>query len=235
MILWLALFFLVIAISFILALQSMREYQEIPLKSKEEYGLYLIRNVINLDAKLLKSLREHIAADGLLISIERLFKGQKAALTIFGPKRVLGNFRADLSLLELEDYSLNLNNTDIYIWEMGTKNKELKIENLQPIFSNLPALSEEEQFFWQVVLGAKEGRSEAFQSQIRAAVYSKDPARRRELALLFQNLSNGGLIKVPRPYSPEQMTSFYRLRSLGKDSQGPILHPEKVVDIVKIS
>lgn len=235
MILWLALFFLVIAISFILALQSMREYQEIPLKSKEEYGLYLIRNVINLDAKLLKSLREHIAADGLLISIERLFKGQKAALTIFGPKRVLGNFRADLSLLELEDYSLNLNNTDIYIWEMGTKNKELKIENLQPIFSNLPALSEEEQFFWQVVLGAKEGRSEAFQSQIRAAVYSKDPARRRELALLFQNLSNDGLIKVPRPYSPEQMTSFYRLRSLGKDSQGPILHPEKVVDIVKIS
>lgn len=235
MILWLALFFLVIAISFILALQSMREYQEIPLKSKEEYDLYLIRNVINLDAKLLKSLREHIAADGLLISIERLFKGQKAALTIFGPKRVLGNFRADLSLLELEDYSLNLNNTDIYIWEMGTKNKELKIENLQPIFSNLPALSEEEQFFWQVVLGAKEGRSEAFQSQIRAAVYSKDPARRRELAHFFQNLSNGGLIKVPRPYSPEQMTSFYRLRSLGKDSQGPILHPEKVVDLVKIS
>src|SRR3989338_5569825 len=109
MILWLALFILVIAISFILALGSMREYQEIPLKSKEEYGLFLIRNIVNLDAALLESLREHIAKDGLLLSIERLFRGQKAALTIFGPKRILENFKAELSLLELDDYSLNLN------------------------------------------------------------------------------------------------------------------------------
>lgn len=235
MILWLALFFLVIAISFILALLSMREYQEIPFKSKEEYSLYLIRNTINLDAKHLISLREHIATDGLLISIERLFKGQKAALTIFGPKRIMESFRVDLGLLELEDYSLNLNSADMHIWEMGTKNKALNVEREQPIFKNLPVLSEEEQFFWQVILGAKEGKSEAFQSQIRAAVYSKDPARRRELAHFFQNLSGGSLIKVPRPYSLEQMTLFYRLRSLSKDSQGPVLHPEKVVDLVKIS
>ena len=233
MILWLALFFLVMAISFILAFQSMREYQEIPLKSKEEYGLFLIRNITNLDAELLKSLREHIATDGLLISIERLFKGQKAALTIFGPKRILENFREDLGLLELEDYSLNLNSNDMHIWEMGTKSKQALPRT--SIFKNLPSLAEEEQFLLQVVLGPKDGKNEAFQSQIRAAVYSKDPARRRELAHLLQNMTSEGLIKIPRPYSSEQMTSFYRLRSLGKDSQGPLLYPEKIVDLIKIS
>ena len=234
MILWLALFILVIAISFILALGSMREYQEIPLKSKEEYGLFLIRNIVNLDAALLESLREHIAKDGLLLSIERLFRGQKAALTIFGPKRILENFKAELSLLELEDYSLNLNSNDLHIWEMGTKMKELKTKDLPSIFKNLPSLSEEEQFLWQVVLGSKGGKEKAFASQIRAAVYSKDPIRRRELAILFQNATSYGLIKVPRPYSLEQMVSFYRLRSLAKDSQGPFLYPEKVADLIKI-
>lgn len=235
MILWLALFFLVIAISFILALQSMREYQEIPLKSKEEYSLFLIRNIANFDAEHLGSLRESLESDGLLISIERLFKGRKAALTIFGPKRILETFMADLSLLELEDYTLNLNSTDMHIWEMGTKEKDQKDENLPAIFKNLPSLSEEEQFFCQVVLGAKSGRSEIFQSQIRGAVYSKDPLKRRELAHFFQNASGGGLIKIPRPYSSEQMASFYRLRSLSKDSQGPVLYSEQVVDFVKIS
>lgn len=211
----------------------MREYQEIPLKSKEEYGLYLIRNTANLNPELLKSLKDHIASDGLVISIERLFKGQRAALTIFGPKRFLKNYIDDLALLELEDYSLNLDTNDMHIWEMGSKGKQaLPLLN---IFKNLPSLSEEEQFLWQVVLGPKDGKNEGFKSQIRAGVYSKDPARRRELAHILQNMpQDEGLIKIPRPYSLEQMISFYRLRSLGKDSQGPLLTPEKVLNLIKI-
>lgn len=234
MVLWLTLFFLVIAISFILALQSMRDYQEIPFKSKEEYALYLIRNTTNLTPQILESIREHIVADGLIISIERLFKGQQAALTIFGPKRILEKFSPSLALLELEDYTLNLNTADVHVWEMGSKNKDLESGDITPVFKNLPTLFEDEQFLWQVVLGAKKGKTPSFQSQIRAVVYSKDPSRRRELVPLFQNLSSGGLMKIPRPFTPEQMMSFYRLRSLGRDSQGPVLHPEKIVGLVKI-
>lgn len=233
MILWLALFFLVIAISFILALQSMRDYQEIPLKSKEEYALYLIRNTGNLNVQVLEAIREHIVGDGLIISIERLFKGQKAALTIFGPKKVLEQFSSQLALLELEDYSFNLKSDEVHIWEMGTKNRQLKTQNLEVVLKNLPTLTEDEQFLWQIVLGSKSGKNVIFDSQIRAGVYSKDAARRIQIAPLFQNMG-GELIKIPRPFSPEQMMSFYRLRSLGKDSQGPVLHSEKVIELLKI-
>ncbi len=234
MILWVALFFIVIAISFVLALQSMRDYQEIPLHSKEEYALFLIRNTENLNAQVLSSIREHIVKDGLIISLERLFKGQRAALTIFGPKRVLEKFSDSLALLELEDYSLSLNASDVYIWEMGSKTKDSKEQISTEIFKNLPSLGEEEQFLWQVVLGAKGNKAPVFQSQIRAAVYSKDPLRRRDLAPAFQNISAGDLVKVPKPFSNEQMMSFYRLRSLGKDSEGPLLHPEKIIGLLKI-
>ncbi len=233
MILWLALFFIVIAISFVLALQSMKDYQEIPLKSKEDYALFLIRNTENLTAPVLASIREHIVKDGLIISFERLFKGKRMALTIFGPKRILEKFADSLALLELEDYSLNLNTADVHLWEMGSKSKDLKEPVSPDIFKNLPSLGDEEQFLWQVVLGASGNKTPEFQSQIRAAVYSKDPARRMDLVPLFQNMATGELVKVPKPFSHEQMMSFYRLRSLGKDSDGPLLLPEKLLNLIK--
>ncbi|MDO8573936.1 MAG: hypothetical protein Q7R77_04250 [Candidatus Daviesbacteria bacterium] len=233
MILWLVLFFIVIAISFVLAWQSMRDYREMPLKSKEEYALFLIRSTENLTAKTLSDIREHIVKDGLIISFERLFKGKRAALTIFGPKWVLKKFTDSLALLELEDYSLKLNDTDVHLWEMGSKSKDLKEQISPEIFKNLPSLGEEEQFLWQVVLGAKGDKLPVFQSQIRAAVYAKDSARRRDLVQLFQNISTGELIKVPKPFSHEQMMSFYRLRSLGKDSEGLLLYPEKILKLIK--
>lgn len=233
MILWLVLFFIVIAISFILALQSMKDYQEIPLKPNEKYALFLIRNTENLNIQVLASIREHIAKDGLIISFERLFKGKRAALTVFGPKRILEKFADNLALLELEDYSLDLNTSDAHLWEMGSRNKDLKEQISPELFRNLPSLGEEEQFLWQVVLGAKGGNAPEFRSQIRAVVYSKDPARRMNLIPLFQNISTGELIKVPNPFSHEQMMSFYRLRSLSKDSAGPLLHPEKILSLLK--
>lgn len=233
MILWLALFFIVIVISFVLALQSMKDYQEIPFKSKEDYALFLIRNTENLTAQVLASIREHLVKDGLIISFERLFKGKRAALTIFGPKRILEKFADSLALLELEDYSLNLNTADVHLWEMGSKNKDLKEQISPEIFKDLPSLGDEEQFLWQVVLGAKGDKTQAFQSQIRAAVYAKDPARRRDIVPLFQNMPTGELIKVPKPFSHEQMMSFYRSRSLGKDSDGPLLLPEKLLSLIK--
>lgn len=233
MILWVVLFFLVIAISFVLALQSMKDYQEIPLKSKEQYALYLIRKTDRLNSALLDSMRQAIISGGLIISLERLFKGKQAALTIFGPKKILEKFNADLNLLELEDYSLSLDGKDILTWEVGAKNnKEANFNQLGAIFKNLPTLMDDEQFLWQMVLGAK--GSEAFQTQIRAAVYTKDAIRRKELLPLLHNLTEGKLVKIPRPFTPEQMLSFYRLRSLGKDSLSPVMESEAIVRLLKV-
>lgn len=232
MILWIALFLLIVAISFVLAFQSMRNYQEpARVKPKEESALYLIRNLNNLNGKLLESLRGHISSAGLAVSIERLFKGRKAALTIFGPKRIIEKFKAELDLLELEDYTLGLSGEDLHMWEVGARNP--KKHNLSGIFSKFPSLGEEDQFFWQIVLGAKNGREPVFASQIRAAVFSKDPVRRKQLAPLFQNLSEE-LVKIPQSFPPLQQLSFYKQRSLGKESFGPVLNPEKVIGLVRI-
>ncbi|MCL4366184.1 hypothetical protein M1437_03065 [Patescibacteria group bacterium] len=235
MILWIILFFIVVAISFVLALQSMRDYQQSPQQSQVDYGLFLIRQLASFDKDLLDSLKNTALGKGLIVSFERLFKGKQAALTIFGPKKILGQFTDKLNLLELEDYSLNLNNKDVLVWEMGVKNSnKLDPQSVDNLFENLPELTQQDQFFWQVVFSAKGGKEDSFQTQIRAVAYSQDPIRQKQLADMFQNFKIGGLVKVPRPYSSEQMMGFYRLRSLGQDTKGPLVDTQGVINLLKV-
>lgn len=227
MILWIILFLLIVGISFLLALRSMRDYQEIPQTKTTEYGLFLIRQIENFDENILNSLREHIHAENLILSIERLFKGKQTALAVFGPKKVLGNFADRLNLLELEDYA-DLNHEDTFTWEIGMKNsKNISLENLNNNFKNMPELAGEDQFFWQVVIGKN-------QTQIRAAFFNKDPQRREVLIPLLQDLGAGELVKIPRPFSKEQMMSFYQLRSVSKDSGMPVLTSSEITQLIKI-
>ena len=228
MILWIILFLLVVGISFLLALRSMRDYQEIPQTKTTEYGLFRIRQIENFDENILNSLREHINAESLILSIERLFKGKQTALVVFGPKKVLGNFADRLNLLELEDYAADLNHEDTSTWEIGMKNsKNISSENLNNIFKNMPELAGEDQFFWQVVLGKN-------QTQIRAAFFNKDSQRREVLIPLLQDLGAGELVKIPRPFSKEQMMGFYQLRSVANDSGMPVLTSSEITQLIKI-
>ncbi|OGE64739.1 hypothetical protein A3I48_04425 [Candidatus Daviesbacteria bacterium RIFCSPLOWO2_02_FULL_36_7] len=228
MILWIILFLLVVGISFLLALRSMRDYQEIPQTKTTEYGLFRIRQIENFDENILNSLREHINAESLILSIERLFKGKQTALVVFGPKKVLGNFADRLNLLELEDYAADLNHEDTSTWEIGMKNsKNISSENLNNIFKNMPELAGEDQFFWQVVLGKH-------QTQIRAAFFNKDSQRREVLIPLLQDLGAGELVKIPRPFSKEQMMGFYQLRSVANDSGMPVLTSSEITQLIKI-
>lgn len=228
MILWLILFLLVIALSFILAFRSMKDYQEVPQKSKLDYSVFLIRQVSSFDAKLLDSICQLVLAKDAIISIERVFKGRQTALTIFAPKVILDQFQSELNLLELEDYTANLASDDISVWEVGERETgKFTAKDNNNIFSNLPPLSNEDQFFWQIILGKNK-------TQIRAAVYSKDPVRRKTLISELQNLNAGGLVKIPKPFSNEQMLEFYRKRALAKDSKGPDLNSEEVLGLLKV-
>lgn len=233
MILWVALFLLVVAISFVLALRSMRDYQDIPQKEKEEYGLFLIRQPGNFNAQILDHIGKALLADSLIVSLERLFKGSQAALAIFGPKRVLDKFMESLNLLELEDYTQGCSSSDVAVWEMGTRNTNQQSANT--IFENISQLGSDDQFFWQLVLGTKKTKDNlSFQTQIRAVVYCQDPLRRKALVPLFENLQAGSLIKVPKPFSTEQMMVFFKLRSLSKDSNGPILDSAGVINLLRV-
>lgn len=235
MTLWLILFLLVVGISFILALQSMREYQEIPRESRADYGLFLVRQPERFDAKILASIHQKVLVESLILSVERLFKGSQSALTIFGPTKVLLSYNDQLNLLELEDYAAGLRAEDIAIWEVGLKNtSKFNPANLNNIFYNLSQLGEEEQFFWQVVLSARKDEEKPFQTQIRAAVYCQDPPRRKVLASDLQTIALGELTKVPRPFSTQQMLDAFKQRSLSKDSQGPIVSLDGALSLLKI-
>jgi len=235
MILWIVLFLLVVGISFILALQSMRDYQEIPRKSKVDYGLFLIRQPEKFDVNLLDSIRRQMLAENLLVSIERLFKGSQSALTIFGPRNIVSSYSSQLSLLELEDYAAGLNAEGISIWEVGLKKTgKFNPINLNNIFNDLSQLGEEEQFFWQVVLATRKDEENPFQAQIRAVVYSKDQTRRKTLSFDLQTIASGELTKVPRPFSTQQMLDSFKQRSLSKDSKGPIISAEGALRLLRI-
>lgn len=230
MIIWLALFLLVVFISFILAYQSMSDFGENPKLSNVEYGLYLIRKTSNLTPALLDSMHDEVAKEGLIISLERLFKGRKSALVIFGPKKVLKNYLPSLDLLELEDYT-EVDKDQAYAWEVGVKNHHL--EEMDNFFKRIPILAEAEQVWWQLTLAAKQQKGEikTFQSQIRVVVLSADTQRRKKVSQILQNLTSH-LTKIPRPFTTQQIVDFYQTRSFFRTKFNPQFSSQELVKLL---
>ncbi|OGE19353.1 hypothetical protein A3J19_04260 [Candidatus Daviesbacteria bacterium RIFCSPLOWO2_02_FULL_41_8] len=235
MVFWIILFLLIVGISFVLAFRSMQDYQEIPETKSVDYGLFLIRQTEQFTASVLDSIGGLLLDAGLIISIERLFKGTQAALTIYGPKMILVKFAPVLNLLELEDYALGFNTGDVSIWEVGSKDQKKHPEGPNNIFQNLSQLGQDDHFCWQVVLGPrKEKGNITFKTQIRALVYSRVPEKKKMLASMLGELKVGELTKIPKPFSTEQMMDFYKIRSLSKDSNGPVLDSAGVINLLKV-
>lgn len=238
MILWILLFVGVVILSFLLALQSMRDYQEIPPRSR--YGLFLIRNPRALTAGVLNHLAQDFLETNQLISFERLFKGNKSTLLIFGP-RELFNLYDMLELLELEDYT-DVNWERISAWEVGVKEGKGesldfardKSEKGKGIFENLSGLQEEEHFWWQLVLSGSFKPERCF-FEIRAVLLSDDIQRKKLLTEELQNLAPGNLFTLPKAFSNQQLLDFYQKRSLKRDNKNPSLKPEEVLNLISIN
>lgn len=218
MILWLLLLFVVV-ISFLLALRSMRDYQEIP--SQSQYGLFLIRNPKALNTRILNNLYEDFLKRNLILSFERLFKGHQSTLLIYGPKE-LANLYDMLDLLELEDYTI-VNINHISVWEIGIKGR---VED--GVFKNMPQLNESEHFWWQVVL------SRSMRPEIRVILLSDDIQRRKLLTDELQNLAPDKLFTLPKAFSNEDLLNFYQKRSYKRDNKNPNLSPEKLLNLIAI-
>ena len=254
MILWFILFFLIIAISFVLAYQSMKDYVEKPA-NLNVYSLYLIRNLQALTIAILDEIYSALRTQDSLISFEKLFKGQKNALVVFGPKTILEKFDPQLNLLELEDYT-NVDPNIVVAWEMAIKDASL-LQNPSPILK--PNLTETEQFWVALVLQAKKGLLSSlvsqkkefqvakarenqkdgvkqFSGQIRAALVSDDPIRRKNLALSLENLGEGKLVKIPRPFTSSQLLESYKSRvlQLQPTSNSLTLTAREVLALLKI-
>lgn len=172
MLLWIILFILIIIISLILAYQSMKDFQDKPEKLGSQYAPFLIRNTTALTEDLLKQLHNEIFKKGQLISLERLFKGLRSALIIYGPKEILVRYSEPLKLIELEDYT-GVNIEHLSVWEVGVKELTSLKENLPNLFKELPQLLDQEQFWWQLVLRPK---SRTFWHKLVNLDFLKKPA-----------------------------------------------------------
>lgn len=221
MILWVILFVLVVAISFILAVRSMRDFTEIP-QGQDEYSLFLIRKSHQLDGQLFNSIRQQLLLHNTFISFERLFKGKKSALVVFGPRKLLLNYKDILDLLELEDYT-NVDIEHFFAWEVGIKKGA---QLTQKLFTHLPHFLEKEEFWWQVILSA------SFKAQITAILVSEDATRRNQLVQNLQNLAPDRIIKLPKAFSNTQILDFYKKRSFRKDSHHPVLTSEATLHLL---
>lgn len=222
MILWVVLFVLVVAISFVLAARSMRDFTEVP-QSNDDYSLFLIRKTQGLTLELLSSIHNELLKSNFIISFERLFKGNKSALVIFGPRKLLTHHQNLLDLLELEDYT-DVNIEDISAWEAGIKSKI----NIQKIFTNLPQFLENDQFWWQIII------SKGSKVQIRAIVITSDDIKRNSLTQTLHNLAPEKVIKLPKAFSSQQILEFYKLRSFRKDSENLSLSSEEILSLLLI-
>ncbi len=222
MIFWIILFLLIILVSFVLAFQSMRDFAQKPTDSKESFGLFLIKNLNALNEEVLGQLHSQMAPKGLIFSVEKLFKGNKAALVVFGPRNFLQNFHSALDLLELEEYT-SVDPKEVLAWEVNVTSGNL---------NGLPQFLETEQFWWQVIL---KPHKKDYLCQIRAVAWAKDEKRRADLAQKLQQLDSGRLKKVPIPFTSAQILRMYQDRSHIPSVPTAFLSPEKVLDLIKLS
>ncbi|MDO8570123.1 MAG: hypothetical protein Q7R97_00875 [Candidatus Daviesbacteria bacterium] len=219
MLIWIILFFAVLIASFILALKSMGDYQDQPLGLGLKYSLFLIKNPTALNTSLLEEIYHESLKNNAIITLEKLFNGDKNALVIFAPKRLTDKLNTTLDLLELEDYSLK-EVSNFHALEIGSKNLSPKILE-QDFHFKLSELQEGEQLWWQIVLKPKvinrqcKNKEVYFQTVIRVILLTADKAKEQELdEILSTKGKDLGLIVLPQAYSGIELLKFYQQRIL---------------------
>ncbi len=250
-IIWVILADLVIIASFALALKSMSDYKERPANFKEAYGLFLIQNPGGLKVELLTRLHNLLIKKRFIISLERLYKGDKRALVIYGPNSVLSAISSELGLLELEDYTANSSAADLSITHLASSQVQA---------ATALELAENEQLWYQLVIqpagrniieqvylafqrafsvpyqllqrkfktppSDNSSKKERFYSALTVAALSADPKRRDDL---IKSLSSS----LPSSSSTASKLSSYKDRALplGLGLHG-VISAEKVVEII---
>lgn len=222
MLIWIILFFAVLIASFILALKSMGDYQEQPFGLGLKYSLFLIKNPTALTSSLLEEIYHELLKNNAIVTLEKLFNGEKSALVLFAPKKLSDKITTTLDLLELEDYSLK-EIINFKALEIGSKNLSPKILD-QDFFLKVPQLKEGEQLWWQIVLKPKainrqcKDKEAYFQSIIRVILSTTDKAREQELdEIFFTEGKELGFIVLPQAYSSSKLLKFYQQRILPLD------------------
>lgn len=256
----------------------MRDFAHSP-SEKDAYGLFLIRNPQALTSQIIDQIHKGGLREGSLISLEKLFKGDKKALVIFAPIATVRDFVEPLGLLELEEYNSDVSVENTFSFEMGSKDSTLfHLTNIPSLTKHIPKLSSDSQIWWQIILQPtsqklfaktttgdnilqflglgkenqnyyrnlskllssrpelksiveQKNKQSPFSASIRVTVVSGDLTIRNNLAREIEELGEGKLVKVPRPYSSKQILEFYQKRTHSVSSF-LTLTSEEVIDLL---
>jgi len=143
MVFYLLLFILILAVSFLLAYRSMKDYDKKNHFPEKVGSLYLIRNPKALDSQTIELIANKAALKRVSFSIERLYKGNKSALVIFGLPVLFEEIYQKLDLLELEDY-VHTNQSITDSWSIKIPENKPKIDF---------ELEHSDQLWWQLTIG----------------------------------------------------------------------------------
>lgn len=213
MIVWVFLIALLLLISYILAVRSMNNFRESAKSRGLVCSLYLVRNPKALSEAVLDQLYRLAKEKELIFSLEKLYRGSSRAVLIYSPQDLFKSFSKQLGLQELEDYT-SKTFPQWAVWEVGMKRvkaEKLKQLNLDAL---IPALSDREGVWWQVVLQPKR-RDKVFQGSLRIVATGTDRSQVQHLKELLTKLGyDQGLGLLPQAHSKEQLLSFYRERAL---------------------
>ncbi len=236
---WIGLFFVVLIVSFFLAMRSMKNFQDLPT-AHLEYSLFLLQNPENLTHSTLKKLHDFALQLDTLISLEKLTKGSQTVLTIFVPNQFITQF-PELGLLELEDYislepekdEKKISKNEALPWVIAPKNSKKDLQLNDSFFKKL-SLNEMQHFFWQIVLQPLKTNTN-FQATIRAMVVEKIPAERVNVAKRIDSLINEttGLIKEAKVASSGTIfESFAKRTIVPKEVSSFELNGEEVLKLL---
>lgn len=201
----------------------MVNYHENPKHNTINYAIFLIRRPEALTSGLLDKIHNQTLAGRSIVSFERLVKGSREALVVFGPAVILRPLINTLDLLELEEYSKRVDLDDkgyhISAWEVGAKaeiNPSSPISNLKYF---IPVLTDSEEFWWQLILKpAGNNFSDArFYTTIRVVLRADNTGRAQELKEhLSKTGGQVGLTPLPQTYTSSQTIKFYQERAFGR-------------------
>lgn len=204
MILILLLLIVAAIVSVLLAYLSLHDYQD---TLQDETGVYLIRKIKALNKDFLESLNSKLRNEEEIVSLEKLIKGKRVAMVIYGPKHLIESFK-ELDLLELEDYSRVVPDKNIFCWEVVPRMGKRKLDLVFPEVQ----VADNEQVFYQVVL---QKDNSSFQSTARVVVVAEDITRKLKLMNDLGKLIEGkGFSRKKLKKTSATLYKAYKLRSI---------------------
>lgn len=243
---WVALFFIIILVSAVLAFRSMKDYEEFP-ENLTPNAVFFLGNPQTFTIETLNKLHSLLLGNKHFFSLERLIKGKERALVIFGPRELPGLF-PELNLVELEDYLGELNPEIIpadlekkvdanqsITWLIEPKNNVKRVMHIGPQLKELN-IAPQQKVFVQIVGEPVNDKDEVyFQSTLRVMVADNDPIERVNLAkivnLAFQDAT--GLNKRADSFpEAKKFESFKQRAHIPKEVADFKLTSREVFDIL---